>query len=135
MAAFDPTHIFDLAYLPIKITYAYSVTITPYQSGYEDRNLENAKRKRLISLNWSGDSGIADLELTEFVATAYDRAKGPHEGFYLDHRFFNKLIPVRWNSELNIELLGAAGCCDDWAIAIQELTLIEVFDAPPIDRS
>lgn len=134
MAAFDSTHIFDLGYLPIKITYVYPVTINAYLSGHEDRNLENARRKRVISLNWSGDSGIADLELLQGVLSAYDRAKGPYEGFYLAHAFFSKLLPVRWNSELNIDLLWTAGCCDDWAIAIQELSIIEVFDAPSIDR-
>jgi hypothetical protein len=135
MAAFDATHRLVLGYKPIQITYTYSVTINSLQSGVEDRNLDNAKMRRIFGISWTGDGDIADRQYLERIYDAYVRARGPYEGFYLDHRWFGKLIPVRFNSELSTTVRGTDACGEEWLIEIQDLQLVEVSDASLIDRS
>lgn len=136
-APFDSTHVLKLGYKSITLNYAGTdrVGITLLDSGYEDRNLRHSRTKRVIGINWADDNDVADSQLIKIITGAYLRASTLHQGFYLDHYFFEELIPVRFNSDLNLTIRDAGCECGEWVANVQELQLIEVFDAPLIPRS
>lgn len=129
MAKFDPDHILNLAYHPINVRQTYSVDVSQLKNGHEDRNLNHPRKRRVFSFGWS----VADLCIHTTISDAFDRAFGPHEGFYLCHEFFPDLIPVRFNSDFNYDVKNELCGCD-WEIEIQNIELIEVFDADPISK-
>jgi hypothetical protein len=126
---FDATHILDLGWKQINIDYDYSVEISTLTSGREDRNLNRARARHLFSVSWE-TTDFCDYEL---LKTAFDRANASFEGFYLDHAFFEQLIPVRFDSPFRVQTVDEE-CCGNWWLSIQNLQMIELLDQPLIDR-
>lgn len=126
---FDPNHTLYLGWKQLNVDYAYSVETSTLTSGREDRNLNRERPQHIFTVNWES----TNIEDYETLKTAYDRADGTFEGFYLDHEFFSQLIPVRFDSPLRWQTVDEEGC-GNWWLSIQNLQMIELLDQPLRDR-
>ncbi len=122
---FDTDHILYLGWHRIAVDYDYAVQIETLKTGHEDRNLDHDQGRHTFSINWD-ETDFCDYET---LRNAYKKASGTFRGFYLDHEFFDQLIPVRFDSPFRFETVDEA-CCGDWFLSISGLQMVEVFDAP-----
>jgi hypothetical protein len=122
---FDPNHILKLEFIPVNIDYEYAVQIEQLRSRFESRNLEDDKEYRKFSLSLSGDDPANHTEYNR-LKSAYKRAHGPFEGFYLrlPKIIEKELIPVRFDSPFRFRFVASSETEIIWDIA--DLRMIEI---------
>jgi hypothetical protein len=122
---FDPKHILNLQFIPVNIDYEYAVQIEQLRSRFESRNLEDDQVYRKFSLSLSGDDPANHAEYKR-LKSAYKRAHGQFEGFYLRLPCVieKELIPVRFDSPFRFRFVAASDTEIIWDIA--DLRLIEI---------